>query len=608
MFVIGGLLVVAGCPEESDDAMISTDESAGTTADAGGDLPGSDCALDIHDPNDSRSTAILIDANTSIQAMLCEAGDEADWWTFRLTETSYVGVETLFAKDGQDVALELWDGSTGAMIDRSEGGADIQAIHELLEPGTYDVRVERRAGNPTYTLRTYALSTATPPPPLEGGATRVFCPRFDLDEGYQDAASKSGIIEDFGVKDDPNRWEPKAMLVQVMDEQNNVLLGWTPLDASGCTPPVWTPSPSDQHFVLHYVLWSHFVRPQVPDTFVIIYDCEQLQPCALAEAYSPWVTAQGAMVKDTQFVHSAEPGQTFREELMVYWATAFAEWRLSMGVDAHIYARVLGAADQGGGQVLECPTGYCPNGTSCEMKGQIMVNHCRPKTRANTAVGGHPTLDIAAGASDGVKGSGAPEEKFTIAHELGHLQTIWVLGFSPMMAFVNYGWCLATSYSSSHAANTPEWQSAALVEGFADFYATAVFNELEDGAWFTAEPKVSIDIENDTMRFQKKCQATLDELIKSGKCTQPGDAKTCMDPGASNEIDWAGMLWDFAKVFGKSELPKVLRLLSDAAQLNWDPGSTTSTAYVNILQAANTRFPGNGDEFDAAAQANGTNR
>jgi hypothetical protein len=52
----------------------------------------------------------------------------------------------------------------------------------------------------------------------------------------------------------------------------------------------------------------------------------------------------------------------FREELLVYWASAFSEWRVSMGFDAHLYARVLGSANLGGGAVLACPSGYCPNG------------------------------------------------------------------------------------------------------------------------------------------------------------------------------------------------------------------------------------------------------
>jgi hypothetical protein len=177
-----------------------------------------------------------------------------------------------------------------------------------------------------------------------------------------------------------------------------------------------------------------------------------------------------------------------------------------------------------------------------------------------------------------------------------------------MMSDVNYGWCSVNPDGSTHTFNSPEWQSAALIEGFADFYAVAVFNELEDGAWFRDGSSTKVDVENGTMRFQAKCQASLDELMNLGKCTQPGDATMCTDAGASNEIDWAGTLWDFTKVVGAAELPNVLRLLSDAGQSNWDPGSTTSTAYDNVLWAAGLRFPNNGDDFNAAAQTNGTNR
>jgi hypothetical protein len=603
-----GLVVVAGCPEDTD-SMADVEGTAGSEMGTGMslDMPGHDCSVDKYDPNDSRASATSISLDTTREATLCELGDEFDWWTFTLPERSYVGVEVSFAKDAQDVALELWDAATGSRIDSSHGGADMQAIHELLRPGTYQVLVERRDGNPTYTLETYALSTATPPAPPDGGAFRVFCPRFDLDEGYTDATAQAGLLEDFGLKDDQDRWEPEAMLVRILDDQGNVRLGWGPLGDDGCTPPVWTPSATDTEFWLQYALWSHFVRAPLPDTFVIVYDCEQMQPCDLQRPYVDWTTAQGALVQETRFVASAEEGQQLREELLVYWASAYAESRITMGIDAHLYARVLGSSDQGGGQVLPCPSGYCPHGTTCEA-GPLMFDHCRPKTRANKNLGGHPTIDIAASAVDGAKYSGAPEEKFTIAHELGHLQTIWVPGFDLKMSDINYGWCSVNPGGGDHRLDSPEWQSAALIEGFADFYAVAVFNQIEDGAWFRDGADKIADVENDTMRFQAKCQATLDEQMLNGDCGQPGDATMCTDAGASNEIDWAGTLWDFTKVVGESELPNVLRLLSDAGQANWDPGSTTSAAYNNVLWAAAQRFPNNGDTFHAAAKANGTNR
>jgi hypothetical protein len=571
------------------------------------DIPSMDCSLVAYETIDSRASATSIGVDTTKTATLCKSSDEFDWWTFTLSKRSYVGIEVLFAKDAQDVALELWDSATNSMIDRSQDGADIQAIHELLRPGTYEILVERRDGNPTYTLETYALSTATPKP-LNDGATRVFCPRFDLDDGYIDAAPHAGLLEDFGVQDDPNRWEPAAMLVRILDDAGTVRLGWGPLDDDGCTRPVWTPSPTDTNFVLQYALWSHFVRPPLPETFMIVYDCEQMQPCVLQRPYFEWTTAQGAVVHESRFIASAAVGQQLREELLVYWASAFSESRITMGVDANLYARVLGSADQGGGQFLPCPSGYCPNGTTCETTKQAAFDHCRTKTRANGHLGGHPTIDIAASAVDGAKSSGSPTQKFSIAHEMGHLQSLWVAGFDLVMSDVNYGWCSADSLGNDHRVDSPEWQSAALIEGFADFYAVAVFNELEDGAWYKHGAFELVDVENDTMRFQAQCQSTLDDQMKAGKCAQPGDATMCTDAGASNEMDWAGTLWDFSKVVGESKLPSVLRLLSDAGQSNWDPGSTTSVAYENVLWAAGLRFPNNGDDFHAASQVNGTNR
>jgi hypothetical protein len=611
VLVVFGSLSLAGCPTDTVgpgvDGSADTDGTGGgRDSDTGGnsDLPG-DC-IDPYDPNDSREVATSIDATGTIDATLCKTADEVDWWTFDLSETSYVGVEVLFALDDQDLRLELWDAASGSLIGRAEDGAGIQAIHELLEPGSYEILVERRSGSPTYTLETYALSTATPQPG-RGGATRVFCPRFDLDLGYKDASLAAEMREDFGLLDDVDRWLPPAMLVQVLDEEGAVLRGWEPLDADGCTAPVWTPASTDTDFVLRYALWSHFVRPQLPDTFMIVYDCEQMEPCRLPRPYVPWTTGQGAALVETRFVASANPGEEFREELMVYWATAFSESRVTMGVAAHIYARVLGSADLGGEQYLECPTGYCPNGTTCESTTQIDFDHCRPKSRGTRNIGGHPTLDIASGAVDGADESGAPESKFTISHELGHVQTLWVPGMGLMIEDVNYRWCnLVGGDDNWHALDSPEWQAAAMIEGFADFYATAVYNRIEMGAWYERVE----DVENDTQRFQAQCPASLANLLETDEsnCKQPGDATSCNDAGASNEIDWAGTLWDFTKVVGADQLPGVLLLLSDAGNLNWDHGSTTPNAYNNMVQAAILRFPANGVDFDAAAQANGTAR
>ena len=117
------------------------------------------------------------------------------------------------------------------------------------------------------------------------------------------------------------------------------------------------------------------------------------------------------------------------------------------------------------------------------------------------------------------------------------------------------------------------------------------------------------DIENDTQRFLAQCPASLNTLkVDGGRCDLPGDATSCADAGASNETDWAGTLWDFAKVVGEDQQSAVLLLLSDAFQLAWDPGSTTLDSYNNMRNAAHMRFPNNGIDFHAAAQANGANR
>ena len=60
----------------------------------------------------------------------------------------------------------------------------------------------------------------------------------------------------------------------------------------------------------------HALRPQRPDTFMIVYDCEELQPCELPRFYYQWTTATGLAVEETRFVASAQVGNERREELL----------------------------------------------------------------------------------------------------------------------------------------------------------------------------------------------------------------------------------------------------------------------------------------------------
>jgi hypothetical protein len=352
------------------------------------------------------------------------------------------------------------------------------------------------------------------------------------------------------------------------------------------------------------VLYASY--PRLPDTFVIHYDCEGGEQCELPVRSYDWTTATGQDVQETEFIANGQDGNEFREETLIHWASSFSESRATMGIEAAIYSRALGAANIGTTDMpdyIMCggPGQYCPNGATCEMQA-LPFFHCRPKTRGTKNLGGHPTLDVAASNPDG-DDLGAPREKFTISHEFGHAQTLFAPNSPFEQSDVNFNWCFAQNLSgSSHTVDSPEWQSGAIIEGFAHFYATAVFNDAADvtpGAWFQSE-----DVDGDTQRFAANCQAALDTLM----CAGPDDAMSCDDAGGANEIDWAGTLWDFLRVVGEDELPGVLLLLSDTLAGAWDPGSVSTDAYDDVLNSVDVRFPNNVQDFDDAAEDNGAKR
>lgn len=139
------LVGLCGCPEDS----VRADDEVGTSAETGVGMGmdmgtgGGGCPLDPFDPNDSARTAAVTGSDTTLVATLCSPDDDVDWWTFTIAEPSYVGVEVLFAKDGQDLRLELSDRATGMVIDSSEGGADILAAPRATRAG--QLRRPRRA-------------------------------------------------------------------------------------------------------------------------------------------------------------------------------------------------------------------------------------------------------------------------------------------------------------------------------------------------------------------------------------------------------------------------------------------------------------------------------
>ena len=577
---------------------------------------GSACELDPWESNDGPAEATDLDGVDAtaledrtdalvLDATLCEGADEEDFYTWTLSDAAYVGVEVTFRKEAQDVALELQD-DAGQVLVRSEGGRDVQLAHARLGAGTYRVRVQRVAGSPPYRLRAYALSERADGWP--GGVSRSVCPRYDLDGAFQDAARGT-----YGTEGNADRWQPPRLLVRVRSEDGaTVLRGWAPLDAGGCTGPFLAPAGADT-FEVDHVPWSHFVGAAGGRAFeVVTLDCQRDAPCELPLRTTTWTWSAGPNEpQDTAFVASGVDGSPFEDVARVHWVTSFSESRATLGESGSIYARLLGPANLGtpdAPDYIPCDGAgaYCPNGRVCEM-GQPPPNgpvffHCRPKTRSNDAAGGHPTVDVAA--SD-TASKDAPSQKYIVAHELGHAQTTFLLGADPTA--VNYLWCDVDEGPRQHSLTSTEWHSAALVEGFADFYAAAVFHDQGDAPVWTGGASNWADLAAmpPPMNFQTNCVGNLMNLKNKGLCDDPAeDAQSCTAPGAGNEIDWAVALWRFTGQQGTAALPDVLHLLADAmASPGWRTAEVSTSTYDTMITAVAARFSQQvSEDFDDIAR------
>jgi len=160
--------------------------------------------------------------------------------------------------------------------------------------------------------------------------------------------------------------------------------------------------------------------------------------------------------------------------------------------------------------------------------------------------------------------------RYAIAHEMGHFVVHRFMGGHPLLCgayTVNAGG-EACEWDLSHALHSKELSASAITEGFAQFYATAVFNRLdEQDGWFHyykddyKDGAVTVvDMNDDLVGGTSAYLETI--------CDGPVE-------GFGVELDWARQFWDYMTDPGVK--PTRLQLLEqlDMAynQGGWDLGN-----------------------------------
>lgn len=283
-------------------------------------------------------------------------------------------------------------------------------------------------------------------PRVANAQPHAVCLSFDLGAELWDASPRAADGEDFreehGRNDGPGAYPAQRWLARVRDEATgSVLFGWAPLDAWGCAEIELEGDTTLRFQWTRWAVWNDTGNQQVG------YFCDSgMASCVLEISDRSVPASVAAGVTDIVLVE---------EELErvdgILWATSFAEERFSSI----------------GEQPLDDTRIYVSYDAQNLLPGA---------TQADRTFGNQPSVVI--------DGDGW-HSKFTIAHELGHQQTIGA--GNPSFGPSDIDYCHdpavypATSEGcpSNHTMESHEWQAAALIEGIAHWYAVATWNDVD---------------------------------------------------------------------------------------------------------------------------------
>jgi hypothetical protein len=187
------------------------------------------------------------------------------------------------------------------------------------------------------------------------------------------------------------------------------------------------------------------------------------------------------------------------------------------------------------------------------------------------------------------------KSKFTFAHEYGHVYSMLRI---PSLTTSDFDYCYNTVGPCQHTRTSTEYQAIAAIEGFADFFSAAVWNDgdynslafipLPDGAY----DGELINLESGHSGHEAKYYET---NVCNGSCLN----------GLGVELDWARTFWDFYTNYSPGASVESIALVFDDIH-PWPVNGLTDDFYTdfhngvdNVMGATwETRFVGQ-------AQSNG---
>ncbi len=216
-------------------------------------------------------------------------------------------------------------------------------------------------------------------------------------------------------------------------------------------------------------------------------------------------------------------------------------------------------------------------------------------TISDTMIGGQPTVHIRSGLAEA--SAQGYQKKFTIAHEYGHVKTAII----PIVMMIGLLDSNVLDYTfgggpPDHSGFSAEWQSAAAIEGFAEYYSALTW-------WDNTTPIAQLLAPGPTPSNIKSDTTTEFMRYIDDACI-PFNLPEC-PPGVATDFDWLAALWNFPVT--QTSPPDVLRLLGSA--FPWPVNGATDAYWVNFTDSIQSILSSNEfDDFLDSAQQGGINR